>query len=179
VGGARTRRTALPDTDRFVKGEFDAVVAYGGPLSYVFEDAPKALVGLLRVGGVVVASVMSTLGSWRSFLAGTTEVAAIIGQDATDLVIETGDLRHEGLDQAHVCQMYRHRELAELVPACGGTLLAESASNWASLNDEETLAAIAADPDHWRRFLDHEVRACRERGLLDAGTHILVAARSA
>jgi hypothetical protein len=55
--------------------------------------------------------------------------------------------------------------------------LGESASNWASLSHEETVAELASNPEEWRRFLDHEVAACREPGLLDAGTHILFAAR--
>src|SRR5580693_5548867 len=56
------------DTSRYSDGEFDAVVAFGGPLSYAFEAAGGALADLLRItrpGGPVVASVMSLLGSWR------------------------------------------------------------------------------------------------------------------
>lgn len=35
------------DLSRFADGEFDAVVAFGGPLSYIFQAAPQALAGLL------------------------------------------------------------------------------------------------------------------------------------
>lgn len=165
------------DTSRFGSGEFDAVVAFGGPLSYAFEAVHDALSGLLRVGSVVLASVMSTLGSWRFFLPEVTDEAAVIGQDANDALIQTGDLRHSGPDARHVCQMFRSRELTELVKACGGEILAISASNFASMTDEATLARIAADPDHWRRFTGHEMLACREPGALDGGSHILFAAR--
>jgi SAM-dependent methyltransferase len=64
------------DTSRYDDASFDAVVAYGGPLSYAFEQAPEAMTGLLRIlkpGGVLVASVMSLLGSWRYFLGGVVE----------------------------------------------------------------------------------------------------------
>ena len=169
----------IRDTARFSDDDFDVVVAYGGPLSYVFEDARDALVGLLRVGGVVVASVMSTLGTWRLFLPQVVALATAIGREANDLIIETGDLRHEGREEGHTCQMYRYREVAELVASAGGRVLAASASNWATLGDEETLAGLAADPEEWDHFLDHEVAACQEPGLLDAGTHILFAARRA
>ncbi|MGH8996124.1 MAG: hypothetical protein ACRDYB_08885, partial [Acidimicrobiales bacterium] len=52
-----------------------------------------------------------------------------------------------------------------------------SASNWASMADQEVVAGIEAEPDHWRRFVEHEVIACREPGALDGGTHIVFAAR--
>jgi cyclopropane fatty-acyl-phospholipid synthase-like methyltransferase len=50
------------------EGAFAAVVAYGGPLSYAFEDAEAAfgqLVNVVRPGGAVVASVMAAPGSLR------------------------------------------------------------------------------------------------------------------
>lgn len=57
--------TALADAS------FDAVVAYGGPLSYAFEDAEPSLAGMLRVvrpGGRVLASVMALIGTLRMFV---------------------------------------------------------------------------------------------------------------
>ena len=58
----------VTESARFADGEFDVVVAYGGPLSYAFEQVDEALTGLFRIvrpGGMVVASVMSLLGTWR------------------------------------------------------------------------------------------------------------------
>lgn len=37
------------DLSRYADGEFDVVLAYGGPLSYTFEDEDRALRGMLRV----------------------------------------------------------------------------------------------------------------------------------
>jgi SAM-dependent methyltransferase len=164
------------DTARYADGEFDAVVAYGGPLSYAFEEEEAALAGLLRItrpGGAVVASVMSMLGSWRHRFAGVAAVAQPAGEDANDRVLATGDLRHMGA--AHACRMFRASEVEALAQRAGGRLTASSASNWASLSDPATLAAIEADPDRWSRFLEHEVRACAEPGAVDGGTHILFA----
>ena len=165
------------DTDRFADHEFDAVVAYGGPLSYVFEDAQSALSGLLRVGRVVVASVMSTLGTWAFFLPQVIAQVPDIGVAADDAIFATGDLRHEGRSDGHTAQMFRWREAEDLVQRAGGEVIAASASNFGSLHHDETLGEIASDPAEWRRFLEHEVEACREPGLLDAGTHVLFAAR--
>lgn len=51
---------------------FDAVVCYGGPLSYVFDRADDAMEQMLTVtrrGGHVLLSVMSLAGATRRFLA--------------------------------------------------------------------------------------------------------------
>jgi SAM-dependent methyltransferase len=166
------------DTSRYVEGAFDGVLAYGGPLSYAFEQGEEALAGLLRItkpGGFVVASVMSWLGSWRHFLPAALVDAQVVGDDAFDLMLTTGDLRYS--QTAHVCQMFRARDIANLVTKCGGEMVAMSASNWASLNEPDVLEQFEADPDRWARFLAHELAACAEPGALDGGTHILFAAK--
>lgn len=165
------------DVARFDDGAFDAVLAYGGPLSYAFEETEAALRGLLRItapGGVVVTSVMSMLGVWRHQLPEVVQVGAAFGEDANDKVLATGDLRHLA-GTAHVCQMFRTRQLGDLAASAGGRLVAVSASNWASLGDAEALASLEADPGRWSRFLGHEVAACAEPGATDGGTHILFA----
>lgn len=121
---------------------------------------------------------MSMLGTWRYQLPGVVQVAAAFGEDANDLVLATGDMRHLA-GSAHVCQMFRARGFADVVSAAGGRTLAMSASNWASLGDRDVLAGLEADPDRWSRFLDHEVAACAEPGAADGGTHILFAAEHA
>lgn len=166
------------DTSRYDDGAFDVVLAYGGPLSYAFEETEAAFAGMMRItkpGGYVVASVMSLLGSWRYFLAAAMEDTKLVGEDANDLVLETGDLRHA--QTGHVCQMFRSRDISALVDKCGGDMVAMSSSNWASLNDASVLEELEADPDRWARFLRHEIAACAEAGALDGGTHLLFAAR--
>jgi SAM-dependent methyltransferase len=142
--------------------------------------AEAALRGLLRVtrpGGAVVASVMSTLGTWRSGLRGVVALAEKVGEDANDLVLTTGDLRHVP-GAAHVCRMFRAAEVRALATAAGGQPVAMSASHWASLGDPAALAVLEGDAGRWARFLDHEVAACAEPGALDGGTHVLVAVRA-
>ena len=166
------------DTSHIPTDVFDAVVAFGGPLSYAFEQTEEALAGLFRVtkpGGVVLASVMSLLGSWRYFMRGVIEETQRAGDAANELVLRTGDLRHFG--GRHVCQMFRSSDVERLVRRCGGSVVAMSASNWASLADADVVSQLEGDVDRWARFLDHEVAACAEPGALDGGTHILFAAR--
>jgi len=167
------------DTSRYTDGEFDAVVAFGGPLSYAFENIDEAMTGLFRVvrpEGVVVASVMSLLGTWRHLLEDVITVAETFGDDANDAILRTGDLRHIG--GAHVCQMFRASDVMNFVQRCGGEVLAMSASNWASLDKPEALTSLESNPDRWRRFLEQEGAACAEPGAVDGGTHLLFAARN-
>ncbi|MGI8701267.1 MAG: class I SAM-dependent methyltransferase [Nocardioidaceae bacterium] len=169
------------DVSRFHDGEFDAVLAYGGPLSYAFDEASSALGGLLRVtrsGGPVVASVMSTLGAYRYFLPSVLELSELYGDDVNDRIIETGDLRETqppGSGQ-HTCRMFRSRDIEALVAENGATLRGLSASNWASLGDPDALLRLSSDPFRWDHFLDREVALCAEPGAVDGGTHLLFAA---
>jgi len=164
----------------FGPGAFDLVVAFGGPLSYVFEDAEPALRGLLNVvrpGRQVVASVMSMLGAWRHFFELVHEEGQQLGHDKMDAVLETGDLRATQ-PEGHSAQMYRWSQVRDLIERAGGEVIAASASNWASLAHEPTVEAVAADAHRWSVFLDQEERACAEPGALDGGTHLLFAARA-
>jgi SAM-dependent methyltransferase len=163
------------DVSRFDDSCFDLVLAYGGPLSYVFDHAEDALRGLLRITapqGVILGSVMSLLGAWRHFLPAVLELP----YDDNDHILATGDLRRSQPD-GHVCQMYRASDVRDLIERAGATTLALSASNWASLDHPEATAALAQSPRRWQQFLDHEALACAEPGALDGGTHILFACR--
>ncbi|MFF4820734.1 class I SAM-dependent methyltransferase [Kitasatospora sp. NPDC001309] len=169
----------IRDTTRFPGDAFDLVLAYGGPLSYAFDQEHQALAGLLRIlkpEGVVVASVMSLWGSWRARLPGATQVAIRHGIDVADAVIRTGDLRHIP-DATHVCRMFTWEQIIDLVTSCGGEVLAGSASNWASLEEPSVLAEIERSAPLWERFLAYETSACGSLGAREGGTHILFAAR--
>jgi SAM-dependent methyltransferase len=154
---------------------FDVVLAYGGPLSYVFDDESGALSGMLAVvaeEGAVVASVMSTLGAYRAFLPAVLELT----DDENAHILATGDLRRSQ-PEGHVCRMFRARQVSELVAEAGGETAALSASNWTSLDHPDAVAELEQTPDRWAHYLDHEVELCAEPGALDGGTHILFAAR--
>jgi len=173
------RAADVRDLSAWADGSFELAVAYGGPLSYVFEDAPAALRELLRVtlpGGTVLASVMSTLGSYRYFISAVADIIAQYGDDASDAILRTGDLRPVQ-PSGHVCTMYRAEQIPGLVAQAGGSLDKMSASNWSSLGDPLALAQLEADPARWTRFLDNETWACRQPGCINGGTHLIFAAR--
>lgn len=163
--------SALPDES------FDATLAYGGPLSYAFEHAPRALAECLRVtrrGGVVLASAMTLLGSMRYLLPQVIAELELVGLDATAQIVETGDLRPTQ-PSGHVCRMFRWRELKQMIDAAPCRLLAASASHATSLGHDDAVERVAANPAWWAAFIDWEEALAREPGALDGGTHVLFA----
>jgi SAM-dependent methyltransferase len=171
-------RTELDARDLSELGEatFDACVAYGGLLSYVFDDAADVfgqLVRSVRPGGVVLAGVMSTVGSARHFLPVMSGLIDAFGLDHMDHEIATGDLRFT--PGSHTCQMYRWREVEALIAAQPCRLLAVSASNCMSLSDPAAVQGFEADPQRRQWFVDWEIALCREPGAIDGGTHIVFA----
>jgi SAM-dependent methyltransferase len=166
----------IVDLARFPSDSYDAVVCYGGPLSYVFDRADDALSEILRVtkpGGFLLLSVMSLLGSTRALLPGVLAVSRQYGLDLVRKVNATGDLHGETAVSEHLCHMFRWSELEALLKRHAGTIVAASASNFLSPGHEEALREVENDPIAWQAFLQWEVDFCREPGALDGGTHII------
>jgi len=157
-------------------GSFDAVVAYGGPLSYAFEDAEVCLGEMLRVvrpGGRVVASVMAAIGTLNVFVGDIPLYAANGRLETLRRVMATGDNRLNG--GAHPCRMFRWREIEAMVLRSPCSVVGASASNFLSSGDQEVVRHIEQDRDLWELFLDWEEEYCGEPGALDSGTHLLFA----
>lgn len=173
------RRLDVRDLSELATGTFDAVVAYGGPLSYVFEDAPRGLAECLRVvtpGGPVVASVMSLPGSARCFLASFPATIRSVGLETFERFLEVGDQRMIEASGAHPCQLFSWRDVEEMTQRLGADVREASASNWLSLGNAAALESLAADPTWWERFLRWEEVLCRQPGAVDGGTHLLFTA---
>jgi len=163
----------------FREGEFDAVVCYGGPLSYVFDERDKALQELLRAtrsGGLLFLGVMSLWGSVHHFLPGVLKVDPHMNRE----IIASGDL---GPDKAaasrHYCHMYRAAEFRDFVERAGLVIEVLSASDCLSATWAEQLGTVREDSDAWQHLLEMELEACREPGCLDMGTHLIAVCRKA
>ena len=168
----------IVDLARFPAAHFDAVVCYGGVLSYVYDQADQALGELLRVtrsGGYLLLSVMSLLGSTRAFLPPILGIARDPGAAVVERVNATGDL--SGDLSPHHAHMYRWSELAALLGRHPCTLVAASAANFLALNNEAAVQEIMTDTALWEAFLRWELDFSKEPGALDGGTHILFAFR--
>jgi SAM-dependent methyltransferase len=173
VEDAVERRAPLDvvELSEFADADFDAAVCYGGPISYVLERADDAVAELLRVtrpGGRVLLSVMSLLGTARAFFFMFPELIEEHGwEKMVNDVFATGLLTAE-INNDHVMKMYRWAELEALLARHPCRLLAASASNYLVVGNEDTFVQD-------ERWLELELKACREPGALDAGTHIVVA----
>jgi SAM-dependent methyltransferase len=163
--------SGLPD------GRFDAVVAFGGPLSYARDRAAAALAELVRVtrpGGLVLLSVMSTLGAMRAFFTAVIDEHRTYGPAHTERILATGELDRD-TNAGHEIRMFRWSELEQLCSA-HGDVVAGAAANFLTADPEPTRYADLTD-DEWERVLSWERRLCREPGVRDGGTHILLALR--
>jgi SAM-dependent methyltransferase len=163
--------SGLPD------GRFDAVVAFGGPLSYVRDQAGAALGELVRVtrpGGHVLLSVMSTLGAMRAFFDGLVDEHRTHGPEHSERIFTTGELDRDTND-GHEVRMFRWSELERLC-AERGEVVVGAAANFLTADPDPARYADLTD-DEWDRVVSWERRLCREPGVRDAGTHILLVLR--
>ena len=163
---------ALPDAS------FDVVVAYGGPLSYVFErrdDAVASCRAVLKSGGLLLASVMSLWGALHRHLAALRDLPLW----STANIVETGDLTPENdPTSAHKCHMFRAAELTALLERHDFTIEALAASNALSTNLDALVLELRQHVDQWQMLLDLEVQATAQPGFVEGGTHLIVVART-
>lgn len=161
------------DLSRFEDASFDAMVCYGGPISYKVDRADDAVGELLRVtrpGGPVLLSVMSKIGATRTFLPG---VLALGRQDPAfvENVIATGVLSRQH-NNGYAMRMYSWAELKALLARHPCELVVALATNHLTTSQPETVLEAFREPELWR-LLEWELRLCAEPGTLDGGTHIL------
>jgi ubiquinone/menaquinone biosynthesis C-methylase UbiE len=162
----------------FSSDEFDCVVAYGGPLSYVLERRQQALVECCRVlhpGGILLLSVMSLWGTIHRHLSAILQISPQINQGIT----ASGDLTSATLPgrKNNFMHMFRPSELRELIESARMEILAMSASNCLSTNWHEVLELVRKDPVLWEELLRMEVEASAEPESHNLGTHMIAVAR--
>lgn len=165
----------IADLSAFADAAFDAVVCYGGPLSYMLDRTDQALGEMLRVirpGGHLLVGVMSLLGTTRAALPAVLGLIPAHGLEAIDRVMWTGDLTGE-LSDGHRCHMFRWQELKELLERHNTTVVGAAASGY--MAPGQTLPEMA--PEQWERFLEWELAYCQEPGAIDGGTHMVAVAR--
>lgn len=153
---------------------FDAVVAYGGPISYAMEKGEVALrecVRVLRPGGTLALSVMGLWGAIHRFFPGILDLPLDLNYE----IIDTGDLNERtNVGTKHYCHLFRARELRDLLERNELEILHLAASSAISTGLDKTLAKT---DEQWQALLDWERTACVEPGYLDAGTHLIAVAR--
>ncbi|MEM9664838.1 MAG: class I SAM-dependent methyltransferase [Bacteroidota bacterium] len=153
---------------------FDAVVAFGGPFSYVLDRRDEAMAQCLakvRPGGSVLLSVMSKWGSTHALLDG------VLGLPAAEIaaVLASGDITAETStsSRGHYLHLFTGPELRAFLESHALTVEFMGASNAVSTNWGDLLA----DKALFDMALRIEEQATQEPGLVDAGTHLLAVAR--
>jgi SAM-dependent methyltransferase len=170
----------ITDLSRFASASFDAVVCYGGALSYVFERADDAVAELMRVtrpGGYLLVSVMSLLGSIHAFLPGVIRIARAVGVAPIQRLIDSGDQFEETVAEGHLLHFYRSHELRALLERHGGDVVALSASNFLAVGHDALLTGTLEEEGLWEALLHWELEFCQEPGVIDGGTHLIAVAR--
>lgn len=162
----------VTDLSRWDDANFDAAVCFGGPLSYVLDDADKGVAELVRVtkpGGHVLLSVMSIVGAVVHFLPLLLDLVRRDGAAKNDAIVRTGLLSDEP-DYGHLpMKLYRWSELERLLSG-HGTIVAASAAG--------LLPTVETDDPELLAFLARaELELAAEPGAISSGQHILAVLR--
>jgi ubiquinone/menaquinone biosynthesis C-methylase UbiE len=176
------------DLSAFQNGQFDVVICYGGALTYVCEKRQQAVAELIRVakpGGVILVSVMSRFGTMQGIIrmSQLTILENPTGNQQGQLglwqVQETGDL--PGFPSPRVGMMhaamhlYTSGELELLFKRC--EILEAAGSNVTIPEVPGSGEEIAANTKAWATLVELEKRINHEPGLVDVGSHIILAVR--
>jgi SAM-dependent methyltransferase len=150
-------------------GTFDAVVAYGGALSYALHRRDQALAEfrrVLRSSGVLAVDVLSLWGTLHR------QLPLVVTRDLVHnrAVIRSGDV----LGASRKCHLFRAAELRSFLCGGGFEVLSLSASSVLSTGME---IPVSSDASIWSALLEYERAACSEPGFLDGGSRLIAMAR--
>ena len=162
----------ITDLSRFADETFDAVVCYGGPLSYVVDRRQEALAELVRVtrpDGYVVVSVMSLVGALTHYLDVALDLVRRDGSDPMEEIVRTGFLP-EKPDYGHLdMHLFRWRELEALLARHGEVVAAAAAGLLKPSGPVE--------PELQPVLTRLELDLGAEPGAIDGGEHMLAVLR--
>ena len=171
---------------------FDTTICFGGALSYVCDDSAQAVAELMRItkpGGFILASVMSIWGYHCNIVrrGDSADLDVLANPDERNVdgvalynVFETGDLA--GFSSSTISlrhppmHLFTAEELRGLFP--GSDVQRMAGSNVTAYEGSEALERAAADPQAWDTIVKLERRLCTEPGLVDSGSHIIIAVQT-
>lgn len=187
----------LSGVDKFIKGDivdlsifqdnrFDLVICFGGAISYTCEkryEAVKEIIRVTRPGGVILISVMSRMGVHNAVRKNMIPIledpdgAAELGTSYWS-VLDSGDL--PGFDSRigmrhPAMHLFTSEELSSLISGCD--ILELAGSNVTASEFSPELETIAENPKAWETVVKLEKRVNTNPGLVNSGSHIILAAR--
>ena len=174
----------ITDLSVFPDGHFDTVVCYGGALSYVCERRHEAAVELVRVvrpGGTILISVMSRYGASLN-LVRRPSIPILKDAERWNVwgVVKDGDL--DGFPSTQVgmlhppMHLFTSEELRHFLPRrCD--VLELAGSNVTVFEGSTALEEVVEDSQAWETAIRLERQLNSRQGLVDTGSHIIMAAR--
>lgn len=175
----------ITDLSLFPDEGFDAAVCYGGALSYVCErrhEAASELVRVVRPGGILLISVMSRYGASANLVRRPT-IPILKDAEVWDVwgVVKHGDLPGFSSVQVNMrhppMHMFTSEELRDLLP--GSHVLELAGSNVTAFEGSTAIEDVSEDRQAWATAVGLERELNTRPGLVDTGSHIIMAARRA
>ncbi len=175
-------RADITDLSIFSSESFDVVVCYGGALSYVCEyrqTAAAELVRVVRPGGTILISVMSLFG-FAANLVRIPIMQALRDPDKEEVwrIFEDGDrlgFPSPRVNMQHPpMHLYSSDELRKLIPE--SKVLELAGSNVTAFEGSTTIDEVFEDHQAWSTAVQLEKRLNHMPGLVDNGSHIIMAA---
>ncbi len=172
------------DLSAFEDASFDVVLAFGGVLSYTrdrYDAALRELVRVVRPGGAVLVSVMSVYGIMR--LTGPLDAAKVLESvdehldwqsllDGSDTVLT----RAGSVEFHQPLVLFTSNGLRRAMTDAGLRVERVASAN-PLLTEYMKVPQMEASALASERLVQLEVAACEHPGLVDAGGHLIVAAR--
>jgi SAM-dependent methyltransferase len=164
----------VTDLSAFDDAGFDAVVCYGGPLSYVVDQADRAVAELVRVvrpRGHVLVSAMSLVGALSHYTDIALDLADRDGAAKMEEIVRTGLLPEEP-DYGHLpMRLFRWRELHELLSRHGQVVAGAAAGLLRPSQQPST-------PELRELLVRVELDLGAEPAAIDGGEHLLAVLRT-
>jgi len=163
---------------QFPDASFDAVVAYGGPLSYALERRDAAAEECRRVlkpRGALLASVMSMWGTFNRYYMNFVKAPPSQMRE----IIRTGDVTPQSSSATtHPHHLYRAAELRDLLARHGFHDIRLCSSHGIAHLYDPLLEQARARPEVWSSLLAFELEAAESEGYVETGTHLIAVARA-
>ena len=156
---------------------FDVVVSFESRFASGCEDeSPKwsDLVRVCREGGYLLFSVLSLWGGVGGYLKRGPERRVFLNGPEKE---RREDLPASWTEAGSRCEMFRAKDLREMVRSLDLEMVVISASNALSVGWGDFLHKARQDPDQWRQLIRLELKTCREEACLDMGTRIIILGR--
>jgi len=162
------------DLSSLADSSFDAVVAIGGPLSYVLDERDQAMKELIRVtkpGGLVFLGMMSRYGALQRLVGNYS--ADLIADDYTvQEVLATGDDPGYLAYSGHHSHLFTYDEITEFLQDFPVEIIEATANSYLTNHKGVDLSPVVESAAAWQKLFEMDLQICKE--IVDGGSHMLL-----